>query len=245
MALDINRRNDHTGLLVGNMASRQVRVGNVEVGQAQYQAVNIQSKGRPVKIRDAWHAATNFYIRQSRQYFPSHRLRTFAECRCFKSCVTCLCCFSLALVITASCLIGLLSDDSTAIAISIGMSALAVVCCTPVLLIFCQHLNVICCTLPLVLSQHVEPNLGNKKNDHIEVGVTTLESAYVRANNRGVNLLSQNTGKVQIQVLSYEAVYKMKCARICSICCCLSILIVALWAPTILVLSTVHFTSLK
>ena len=245
MALDINRRGEQTGLLAGNMASRQVRIGDVEVGQAQYQTVNIQSKGQLVNVRDALHAETNFYIRQSRQYFPSHRLRTFAECRCFKSCVTFMCTFSLALLIAASCLIGVCGYDATAISVSIGLSALAVVCCTPVLLIFCQHLRVICCTLPVVLSQHAEPNLGDKKNDHIEVGINTLERAYVRANGKGVNFLSQNTGKIQIQVLSYEAVWKIKCASICSICCCLSIVIVALWAPTMLVLSTVRFTSLK
>ena len=242
MALDYNRKNDRTDMLADNQYARQVRVGSNELGQAHHDVVTVKNTGHIVNTPDSLHAEANFYIQQSREYFPSNPMCGFCECRCFKTITTCLCCFLLALLITVSCLVGLLDRDQAVMAACIGMSVLAIVCCTPLLCLFCQHCCVVCCTIPTVLNQPVKADLGHK-NEHLEVAINSEDAIYVKGQGGVVGVVAQARDTVRIHVLSTQAVERIKCAVCCSVCCCLSVLLLALWAPAMLAVSIVKFTS--
>jgi hypothetical protein len=242
MALDINRGNERTGLLAGNQYSRQVRVGNNELGQAHRDVLTVKNTGRTVSAPNSLHAETNFYIQQSREYFPSKPMCGFCECRCFKTITTCLSCFLHALLITVSCLVGLLDSNHAVMAACIGMSVLAIVCCTPLLCLFCQHCCVVCCTIPTVLNQPVKADLGYK-NQHLEVAINSEDAVYMKGRGGVVRVVAQARDTVRIHVLSTQAAERIKRAVCCSVCCCLSVLLLALWAPAMLAVSIVKFTS--
>ena len=242
MALDINRGNERTGLLADNQYSRQVRVGNNELGYVHHDVLTVKNTGRSVSTPDSLHAETNFYIQQSRKYFPLKPMCNFCECRYLKTVTTYWCCFLLALLITVSCLVGLLDRDHAVMAACIGMSVLAIVCCTPLLCLFCQHCCVVCCTIPTVLNQPVKANL-RRKNEHLEVAINSEDAIYVKGQGGVVGAVAQARDTVRIHVLSTKAVKRIKRAACYSICCCLSVLLLALWAPAMLAVSIVKFNS--
>ena len=74
MALATNSgRNDPT-LVASNttVTANQVTGGDITAGQVEQQLI-----GRIVNLPSATYTRTNFYIRQTRQYIPSRKLRVF------------------------------------------------------------------------------------------------------------------------------------------------------------------------
>lgn len=53
------------------------RVGDVEVGEVERDKVTIRTTGKRTSIPGNMYGDTNFYIQQSKQYFPDRKFTTY------------------------------------------------------------------------------------------------------------------------------------------------------------------------
>lgn len=239
-----NRNTDPNVLLTtGKVSSEQVQVGDIEAGHFQEQTMTFRDLSRPGNIlKDDVHVHTNAFIKYSRQYFPSKKLRTFmiSNSKIFWWCMFMAVSIQAALVITASCL---LEYTFTMSAVCLGLSAFSFIVGIPPVIVFSQHAYVMCCTLPKVLRQPVIKGMKDD-NKHLEVAVTSLEGVYLKAHNRGIGLTSQTTGNVRFQVLSGNAVSTMKYAATCSAIYFVIEITLLIWAPILTTISLIWFLQL-
>ena len=104
----------------------------------------------------------------------------------------------------------------------------------PTFIVYCQHLHVVCWTIPWVLRQPVIPNLTND-TDHLEIAITSREDVYVRAHNSGSGLEIQKTGKIRFHVLSSNATSNIHLARIFSIFFAVMTFFMMIWATLVFI----------
>ena len=219
----------------------QVTLGEDEIGKVHHQEISFkENRGQVVQSPDSLHAETNIYIKQSQQYFPSKSrwMCSFLQCRYFKTLTTLLFCVPLAVLITVTCLVGIFNMDTGVVAVCMGLSFLAVVCSASLLCLFIQHCWVVCCTIRTVLKQPEVPAFPDGcKNKHLEVDINSKEALYLKSRGGVVGVVAQAQGTVRVQVLTTEAVHAIKNSARFSICCCISVLFLAVWAPVMLLAS--------
>jgi hypothetical protein len=132
---------------------------------------------------------------------------------------------------------GIIVDISLACLI---LSLLTGVSAVPSAVIFFQHLHVVCWTIPWVLRQPVVGNIRDHDNRHLEVAITNLEGVYLSAHNSGIGLVSETTGKIKLQVLSYTAKSNICWCRNYSIFMAGMTILVAIWVVPVFCVSLAH-----
>ena len=244
MALVTNRGGNDPILVAANTAATQVRVGDVTAGQVEQQVVTVKSTAaETVNGPFDNYARTNFYIRQSRLYMPSRKLRVFIHFTCLPGILNIVLCTQLALLILASLLTGLLTTFKASMA-CLGLSLVIILSLIPTFIVYCQYLHVVCWTIPWVLRQPIIPNMTTD-NDHLEIAVTSLEGVYLRARNSGIGFVSQTTGKIKFHVLSSAAATQIKRARWVSIFAAVMTFLFVMWAPSICIASLMRVIALN
>ena len=212
MALVTNHEKNDPQLFAANTAAHQITVGDVTAGQVEQQVVTVKSTGEAVHVSDARYARTNFYIRQTRKYIPSRKLRVFINFRWFPWIMTTVLCTQLTILFLVSVILGRVEPTFGISMACLVFSLFTILSLIPTFIVFCQHLHVVCWTIPWVLRQPIIPNMTTD-NDYLEIAVTNLEGVYLRAHNSGIGLVSQTTGKIKFQVLSCNAVWEIQWAR--------------------------------
>ena len=124
------------------------------------------------------------------------------------------------------------------------LSLVIILSLIPTFIVYCQHLHVVCWTIPWVLRQPVIPNL-TKDNDHLEIAVTNLEGVYLSARNSGFGLVSQTTGKIKFHVLSSHAALQIQRARVFSIIFAVITFLFVIWILPTCIISLVQVITLK
>ena len=239
MALATNREKNDSILVAADTAVTQVTVGDVTAGHVEQQVVTVKSiGGKPVHISDAMYTRTNFYIRCTREYIPSRKLRVFVNFRWFFWIMTTVLCTQFTFLLLPSCLLGLLEPTGGGSLACLVLSLFTILSLIPTFIVFCQHLHVVCWTIPWVLRQPVIPKM-TKDNDHLEIAVTSLEGVYLRAHNSGIGLVSQTTGKIKFQVLSCHAFWKIQWARSVSIFLAGMTFLFVIWAISVFIVSLI------
>ncbi len=165
----------------------------IAVGDIKQSRVTLSSTGNRVTLTGGIYAHVNFYIRQSRKYFPQHRLRTFLYFYYMQW-------FYGALIFPGS-LLGF--HCSTALILcQIHMCFF---------LIYCQHLHVCLWTLQLVMQQETVPNhTMSVANDHIVIDVEEYNLRYAATSSRGISLATCNANKIELQVFRQSAMDQMR-----------------------------------
>ena len=108
MALTIGRGKTEPLLVDADTAATHVTVGDVAAGQVEQQMMTVNPTGEIAFVPTFVYTNTNFYIRQSRQYIPSKKLRVFINFRCFHAIMSFVVAFQLCSLLLISCLLGIL-----------------------------------------------------------------------------------------------------------------------------------------
>ena len=243
MALATNRERNDPILVTANTAATQVTVGDVTAGHVEQQVVTIRSTAeRTVYIPDEMYTSTNLYIRQTRPYIPSRKLRVFIHFRWFFLIMLSVFSIQVTFLILVTILLRILEPTGTfgreASLACFVLSLITILSLIPTLILYCQHLHVVCWTIPWVLRQPVIPNMTTE-NKHLEIAITNLEGVYLRARNSGIGLVSQTTGTIKFQVLSCNAVYDIQWARIVSIFVAGTTFLFVIWAISVFIVSLI------
>ena len=239
MALTINRGKTEPLLVDANTVATQVTVGDITAGHVEQQVITVKSTGKTVHIPTDIYARTNFYIRQSQQYVRSRKLRVFINFRWFGGIMSCVLLVQLAVLLLVSVFLGQQRPTVELSIVWLVLSFVVILTLIPTFIVFCQHLHVVCWTIPWVLRQPVIPNMiaGNK---HLEIAVTNLEGVYLSAYNSGIGLVSQKTGKIKFHVLSSNTALLMRRTRNLSIIFAVMAIINVIWAPLVFATSIGH-----
>ena len=238
MALATDQGRNDPILVTGDMAATQVRVGDVTAGHVEQQVVTVKFTGRIVNLPTAIYTRTNFYIIQTCQYIPSKKLYVFIYFRWFLSIMAIVILTQLAILSLVSVILGKVAIFGSSFACLV-LSLVTILSLIPTFIVSCQHLYVVCWTIPWVLRQPVLPNLTTD-NKHLEIAVNSREEVYVRARNSGIGLVSQTTGKIKFHVLSSAAVSQIKGAKYVSIFLAVMTFSIMIWAALVFIISLVY-----
>lgn len=171
------------------------------VGEVDRDKITIEATGHRVNLKGELYGDVNFYIRQSRRYFPQRKLRTFVYF--YYSHIVYLVLFGISFFCWVFFAVGL------ALA---GLNFLF-------LLMYCQHLHVLLHTMRYVLKQPSVPNNSmTLTNDHIVISVEVFRARFAATDNAGIGLAVQGSGQIKLQVFKKSAMTKMKSATILSAC---------------------------
>ena len=119
------------------------------------------------------------------------------------------------------------------------LSLVTILSLIPTFIVYCQHLHVVCWTIPWVLRQPIIPNLTTD-NEHLEIAVTSLEGVYLSARNSGIGLVSQTTGKIKFHVLSSAAILKIRGARNVSVFLAVTTFLFLIWGVLVFIVSLIY-----
>ena len=239
MALTTNRGKNHPTLVASNTASTQVTVGDATAGHVEQQVITVTSTGETVHIPTDVYTRTNFYIEQTRQYIPSRKLHVFINFRGFPWIMIAVLSAQLIILLLVSIILGRTGSIFGPSMACLVLSLVTILSLIPTFIVYCQHLHVVCWTIPWVLRQPIIPNMttGNK---HLEIAVNSLEGVYLRARNVGIGVVSQTTGKIKFHVLSFTAASQIKGARKFSIIFAVITFLFVVWAPPVFIVSLVR-----
>ena len=190
------------------------RVGDVEVGELRGGQVTIKATGKRTTIPGNMYGDTNFYIQQSRDYFPEKKFTTYVY-------------FYYIYVVYPLVFIGSLAAPANFIYafVMTGVNGLF-------LLLYIQHLYVIIKTLRYVLQQHSVPNNQlDLNNDHLEISVEVYRAQYASTSNAGVGIVSMGSGKIKMQLFQHQTVETMKCTIVTSILFFIGSILMVLYCP--------------
>ena len=226
----VPRKGDEGVIFVaGNVSAEKVRVGDVQGARVEQQTVTVRDTGHTVQVRDDVYTRTNFYIKVSRPYITSKKLRLFKHFRWFRTIILSLMFLQIGSLAGVSGVLPTYEPDFVNSLVCLVLSGVTLLSLIPLVILFSQHLHVICRTIPWVLRQPIMKD-GNFTNKHLEVAVTSLEGVMLSAHQRGVGQVSERTGKIELQVLGGLAVAKIRCAVATSITLTVIVLGSIIWA---------------
>ena len=160
-----------------------------ESGHARVRDASI----RTVPLLNNIYIRTNFFIKQSQQYFPDHKLRTFAYFRGMQWCFLVIVIFSL-----------LAPASSVYAFICLAVNALFTA-------IWTQHMIVVLFTMPLVLSQPVlKDNSSATLNKHFEYSVEECRADILAKDGEAVGSFGMVRGSGKLQAFKATSVASMK-----------------------------------
>ena len=244
MALATNRGNSHPILVAVNTVATQVRVGDVTAGHVEQQVVTVKCTGKTVHVPTDKYTKTNFYIRQSRQYIPSRKLRVFVNFKWFSSIMITVLSIQFTILFVVTILLGQLEPTYNTSLAWLVLSLVTILSLIPTFIVYCQHFHVVCWTIPWVLRQPIIPNTTTG-NNHLEISITNLEGLYLSARNCGIGLVSQTTGKIKFHVLSSDAASQIQQTRNVSIFLAVMTFLFVIWAPPVCIVSLVRVVTLN
>ena len=172
---------------------------HVEAGVVEHTRIEIKTTGFSVRIGENPHARTNHFIRQSRPYLESHKLREYWNC----------------------CGINMIALFNTWLFISIigcllyYIAAIVMVLANILwLCVFLQHQVVVYGTIPHILKQPIVPNNAlNFLNDFVEIELHQVKGAYAASQDAGIGIIQSSQGKIKFHVLSEEAASNIRATR--------------------------------
>lgn len=175
---------------------------HIEGGHAR-----VRNVSRRVFIPNNIYSKTNFYIKQSRKYFPGHPLHCLLYFRGMQWVYLAVACLSV---------LGPVSAIYAFLCFVVNAVFTAV---------FSQHLYVVFTTLPIVLSQPIVQDDGGLNNRHLEISVEHQRADILQTNGEIVGIVGGVRGKGKIQAFTVSGMMVMKKCRIVSIvcfvaCCC-------------------------
>ena len=199
----------------GGGPARYIRV---EGGHARLRDV-----GRVVSVPSNMYLKTNFYIRQSRQYFKEHKLHCFVYFRGML--------WSYILVALCS----LLAPTSSTYAF------ICLVANVVFTVLWSQHFYVVLTTLPLVLSQKVllEEGAGTT-NKHLEISIEQHRTDILEKDGEMVGILGRKRGSGKFQAFTASAIQMIKGCRIASTVCLVVSLCFLVYCTASGVLRAIH-----
>lgn len=166
--------------------------GRTQVERVRYTQVKIEDAGgETVTVRDEMHAKANFYIRQSRPYFPNKKLRAYIDCSNF---------LRAARVLCGASLFGALA----AVGGGKGIPVFFLAACLLFFLFYCQHQWVNQKSLPVVFKQPVFLRQEHN-NSFYEVTVTELDGVALQNYQSGIGFIELSRGKIQFQAFNAQA----------------------------------------
>ena len=191
----------HRGELV-NMSDRDRLVtttGRTEVERFRYKEVKVEVKSNSVTVRDEVHAKANYFIKQSKRYFPNEWLHAYIYCPYF---------LWLARILFCASFLGAL--------VAAGLPKIIPVCffvvCVLFFYIFIQHEWVSYESLRVVYKQPVLASQINH-NAFYEVTVTELDGVALQNYHAGVGFVKLSQGKIRFQAFNSEAMKFMSRAK--------------------------------
>ena len=176
-------------------------VERTEVERLQYTRIEMEDVSMSAKVRDAVHAKTNHYIKESRPYFPNENLPTYIDCPYL---------LNLARVTFFASLFGALV---VAGAFMVMLPLVLFAVCLLFFALYCQHERVNQKSLPIVLKQPVFEGQKRYRNAFYEVTVTDLDGIALRNYQAGVGFAKLSQGKIKFQAFNKEAIRNMSDAR--------------------------------
>ena len=230
--------------VAGNVSAEKVRVGDVEAARVEQQTVTVRETGHTVFVRDEAYTKANFYIKESRPYIPSKKLRLFKHFRCFHTIILTSMFCQIGSLAGVTGVLPTYEPDFINSLVCLVLSGVTLLSLIPLLILFSQHLHVIRWTIPCVLHQPIVKD-GDFQNKHVEVAVTSLEGVMLSAHQRGVGQVAERTGKIKLQVLGGLAVAKIRFAVAMSITYAVIVLASIIWALATSALSTVRFIDVQ
>ena len=194
--------------------ARVVKAGYVEIGEVDHSQVTIKGTGQRVNIPRNIYGETNFYILQSRKYFPNCKFSTYIH-------------FYYIYMFYPLIFFGSFAAPVNFIFafVMTGVNALF-------LLLYIQHLHVIRKTMKYVIRQVVVPNHSIAlNNDHIEISWEKYTAQYAATSDIQVGFVMKGAGTVQIQVFKKKAMRVMKKSIAVSILCFIGSAMTVLYCP--------------
>lgn len=175
------------------MSTSEVAAARVDVNH-----IKVEDFGETVNLRDSHHARTNFYIKQSRPYFPDNKLRTYIDWPGV---------FRMAGAIWFFSLFGILWGNISKY-IPLGVFLV----CLLFFIIFCQHEWVNWKTLPVVLKQPVFPSQPSENNFY-KVTITELSGIALENFQAGIGCVKLSQGMIKFQAFNKTAIKRMAKAK--------------------------------
>ena len=192
------------------------RVGDVEVGEVNRDKITIKTTGNRVSIPGNMYGDTNFYIQQSKQYFPDRKLTTYVY-------------FYYMYLAYPLIFFGSLAAPANFIYafVMTGVNGLF-------LLIYIQHLYVITKTMRYVLQQHTVPNNSLAlNNDHLEISLEVYRARYAATTDAGVGIVTQASGTIKLQLFKKSTTGVMRNSVAVSIFCFIGCVLMVLYCPAV------------
>ena len=230
--------------VAGNVSAEKVTVGDVQAAHVEQQKVTVRETGHTVYLRNEVYTKANFYIKVSRPYITSKKLRLFKHFRWFQTIILTSMFFQIGSLAGVTGVLPTYQPDFINSLVCLVLSGATLLSLMPLLILFSQHLHVIRWTIPWVLRQPIMKD-ANFSNKHLEVAVTSLEGVLLSARQRGVGQVTERTGKIKLQVLGGPAVKKIKCAVATSITFTVIVLASIIWALATSAVSIVRFIDVQ
>ena len=244
MAVVRSERDDGAVRLAGNVSATAISVGGVQAAHVEQETLTVRDTGEDTYARSNAYSKTNSFIRQTRQYVPSKKLRTFLHFRKFRLIMLSLMFFQMGSLAGASGVLATYEPDFVNSIVCLVLSGVALLSLMPLFILFSQHLHVICWTIPSVLRQPILDEL-DFDNKHLEFAVTAQEAVLVTARERGFQKVTEKTGKVKIQVLGKSGVRRIVTAVATSIYFTVVVYASTIWALVTSPLSIVRFIDVQ
>jgi hypothetical protein len=140
----------------------------------------VKSTGVAVHVTDNLYPQTNFYIQQSRGYFPDRKLQTYVYFYYF---------YIVYLIIFLGSFLAFLNFIYAFVMAAVNGAFL---------LMLTQHIFVIVTTMRFVIKQPSVPNRTLQlNNDHIEIDLEVYRAQYAASSNAGIGLVVHGSGKIR------------------------------------------------
>lgn len=193
-----------------------VRAGDVEVGEVQRDKITIKTTGKRTSIPGNMYGDTNFYIQQSRKYFPDQKFTTYVY-------------IYLMYIAYPLIFLGSLAAPANFIYafVMTGVNGFF-------LLFYIQHLYVIAKTMRYVLRQHSVPNNSLElNNDHIEISLEVYRAHYATTANVAVGVAAKGSGTIKIQLFKKKTMAVMKNTVVVSILSFIGCVLMIFYCPAV------------
>ena len=179
--------------VVQKQHARVVKAGNVEVGRLDVENLTVERTGTPTNIPGNLYGDTNFYIQQSRQYFPDKKFHTYIYIPL---------CHLLYLIIFLGSFLTLLNFIYAFVMVPVNAAFMVM---------FIQHLYVVHTTMRYVLRQPGFPNhFLSLNNHHLLISLEQYRARYASFDKAEIGLIQKSAGKVKLQVFRKRAIGTMK-----------------------------------
>ena len=195
MALQ-NRGQDGNVFQAQTTRAQVYQTTDVTAGKASRTEISIKETGRSVNIPNESYARTNFYIDQSRQYFPNIRLRKYVSFGRMNTFFCIFLVFHLGMLLFLLCGIQFFGIPVAVITLIIDIIPLVV---------YSQHVSVNKNTIPWLLKLPVEP-MQKALNEHYEVEIATMNTAFVEAKEAGIGVFVTVGGKAKMKIMAFNNV---------------------------------------